>query len=351
MAGCSAEWRSFGRYTYVRNNVETTNTYPSGDNMVTAVYQKDTTNAPITVELNTAAGAENPVTADFNIPRYAGNGNLTFKNEQKIKVKKVVAYNGTQLISTDPINLTGAAANNQFQITHKIGTGAEAILTTSEMENSWSIAAGAVVEVQNNIYFSKALTDVTTTRYIDITIGNDNIDFTYRLQIDRKVAPVAVTGSGVAVGAIYTAPSVTGECEIDEHSAFTALYVLNNFIPGNYKEQYLSWSAQTGFPKGTTVTMMELSSKNVVSSYWYYKADANISKIPLVDFKRMGGTKNFEYTAETEGIIKKYMFVVDFANAVGNTAGSYKITFGVTAKDSAENSSVSGDENGVFKET
>ena len=34
-----------------------------------------------------------------------------------------------------------------------------------------------------------------------------------------------------------------------------------------------------------------------------------------------------------------------------NTAGSYKITFGVTAKDSAENSSVSGDENGVFKET
>lgn len=339
MAGSQIEWGSFGRYTYNRDGAATTNTYPSGKNDVTIRYQRDMTGEDqrMTAVLDTSASKN-----DVDVSCSLGH---SFKKNQTFKIKKVKASDGTQLITSSPAGLTGSAANTQFRVAFNINNIGSDVLSESGVAKSWTVESGKSVTLQANVSFSKALTDVATPRYIDVTLGNDDVDIVCRIQLVRKVAAADATDSGVAPGENFQVPNVSDSCTISRNSAFTGLYVIKNFVPGNFASQKISWCDSTGaavkLPAGTTLTMMRISGDNAVTDYWYYKADGKSSSVDLKQFKHMSGTEAFAYdTSATSGTTLRYLVVADFGDADA-PAGAYKMKFsaadsGGTAKDFAE---------------
>lgn len=325
-AGSVAHWRSFGHYTYVRNGASTTNSYPSASNSVKIRYVKDLTGTPMTMTLDTAA-ATNSVDTDQML-------GTTFVKAQKLSIKAVTPSSGTQLISDDPKDLTGADANSKFKVSFNINNGATSAVTLPSVHSAWSIPANTNVNLQTKVFFSKALTDVTTERYVDLVLGNDDVDITCRVKLERKVAAATAADSGVAVGEQFQVPQVAKNCSISQDSAFTALYVVKNFVPGNYSSQLLKWrdsgGADSSFPAGTSITMMEVDEKSQITGYWYCKPSG--SSVDLRSFTRMAGTENYSYdTSATAGTTLRYLFVVNFGQASAS-AGSYQLAFDATAK-------------------
>ena len=324
-AGSVAHWRSFGHYTYVRNGASTTNSYPSASNSVKIRYVRDLTGTPMTMTLDTAA-ATNSVDTDQML-------GTTFVKAQKLSIKAVTPSSGTQLISDDPKDLTGADANSKFRISFNINNSQSA-KTLPSTGASWQIEENKDITLQAQAFFSKALTDVTTERYVDIVLGNDDVDITCRVKLERKVTAASATGSGVAVGEQFKVPNVEPNCTISQDSAFTALYVVENFVPGNYEHQLLKWQDSKGtarsFPRGTTITMMEVNENSQITGYWYCKPSG--SSVDLRSFTRMAGTENYSYdTSATAGTTLRYLFVVNFGQASAS-AGSYQLAFDATAK-------------------
>ena len=337
MAGSCIQWRSFGHYTYNRNGSETTNTYPSAENSVTVIYEKD---------YKGILGEEVTATLDTSVTgAYAGKVNIekqlsqTFKKQQELKIKKVVVSSGTQLISTKPDTLTGAAANSQFLVSYNVNsmTDNASLLTDKGATKTWKIEAGKNINLQTEIQFSRALTDVTTDRSIEITVGNENIDISYRIILTRKVNPANASASGLAVGEHYQVPPVEDTQSIAKNSAFSAVIVVNNFVPGNNKSQAIAWKGSTGqiisMPNNTAITMMEISSDNQVISYWYHITENNEKVIDLTKFTRMSGNESYTYdTTSTAGTTLRYMFVVDFKNS-NIDEETYQFDFGTGSEE------------------
>lgn len=325
-AGSVVQWRSFGHYTYhTQSGAETTNSYPSDDNSVRIRYVKDLTNAPFVLTLDTSA-ADNSV----NVTKLL---DTTFVNDQKLSIKEVKASNGTVLTTDNPTDFTGADANSKFRMEFKINEGD--IVTFPNKGNGWKVDANTEVNMTAGVRFSRALTDTATPRYVDIVLGNDDINITCRVQLNRKVIAASADKSGVAVGENFMVPTVGASCNISRDSSFTALYVVENFVPGNFSGQVLQWQDGSGstasFPTGTTITMMEISDDNAVTSYWYYKP--NGSSVNLNEFTRMAGTGKYSYdTTATASTTLRYMFVVNFGQAQA-AAGSYKLVLDADAKN------------------
>ena len=330
MAGSQIEWRSFGHYTYNRNNATTTNTYPSGSNMLRVRYKNDMTNSATKVTLDTSKAGNNPVNIMCNMP-------TSFKKQQSLWVKNVTLYNGTQLISSEPDTLSGSDANQKFQMYFNIDKGSAIPLLEGTKGGTWSLKNDTVGILRAQIGFSKALTDDTTARYVDITLGNDDIDIIWRVQLIRNVAAADAKDSGVTVGEQFKVPTVGKSCKITQNSAFTALYVINNYVPANRTSQKISWKkddAPEAFPKGTSLILMEISDENKVSSYWHYTATGSETEIDLNRFVRMGATDSYQYDKNsTTGITLKYMLAVDFEDVQNVSSGTYEIAFTAIAKD------------------
>lgn len=335
MAGSIDGWKSFGRYTYTRNNTETTNTYPSNVNTVTLKYRSDMSSKPVTATLSTESGADDPVSVETTI-------GTTFARAQDLYIKKVEVSSGTQLIETDPEKLTGADANGKFQMKFKVNDGNEATLTAQNKasDQKWTIEAETKISFHISVKFSKALTDSLTERYVNITIGNDDVDLICQVRLIRNVAAVSAKGSGVAVGEHYQVPAVSGEgCSISANSAFTALYVAEGFCPGNYTSQVIRWKKADGdtstsqaFPEGTRIIFMPLTGESKVESYWYYKVSGNsTSEIDLTRFTRMSGSETYTYdTSATTAATLRYLFVIDYEDTE-MAEGNYKLAFGAKA--------------------
>lgn len=324
-AGSIAQWRSFGHYTYhSESGALTTNAYPSDDNSVRIRYVSDLTSSPMTLTLDTSA-ASNKIDTSQLLP-------TTFVKNQTLVIKKVTPTSGTTLMTGDPSKLTGAEANGNFHMSFHLNNMAAATLPS--IGEQWTVEAGSKINLQAEVQFSTALTDVNTERYVDIVLGNDDIDITCRVVLARKVAAASAKDSGVAVGENFVVPKVGANCKISKDSSFTALYVVENFIPGNFSSQVLKWQDGSGseasFPSGTTITMMEISDTNTVTSYWYCRP--NGSKVNLNEFTRMAGTDKYRYdTTATAPTTLRYMFVVNFGQAAANV-GSYKLVFDADAK-------------------
>lgn len=337
MAGKKVQWRSFGHYTYTRNNTTTTNTYPSQENMITIGYQKDLSGSGKDITLDTADTAKDPVSEVINL-------DPTFKNSQELKIKKIEVSTGTQLISEDPTKLTGTQANNQFKITCQINQGREAVLSSNMNNTKWSVGAGENIILTAKVFYSKAMTDATTQRYVKLTIGNDDIDIIYQINLKRIIQVADATGSGVTSGEIYQVPKLnsTETCSISQNSSFTGLYVVNSFVPGNFKNQILTWKKDNevvNLPSGTSIIMMPISESNRVEGYWYYKSNGEKSKVDLNEFVKMSGQETYNYdTTTTTGTTLRYLFVVNFGRADASV-GDYKLLFGAegVSKDNVFN--------------
>ena len=346
-AGCTAQWKSFGHYTYTKNKEETTNTYPSALNGVTVGYDKDMTGSASEVMLDTAGNS--PISVESLLP-------TSFEKAQTFYVKKVKVSEGTQLISGSPSGLIGTAANNQFQLTFDIIKSATTtslgqsiiLMNDSGMESGkWTIPSNEKGKFKAEIAFSTALTETVQERYVDITVGNDDVNVVWRVKLIRKVQPANASASRIVAGEHYQVPKAeTAACKIGNASAFSALYVIDNFTPGNYTNQTLTWMKQSdnqymvqNLPKNTSVIMMEIAEDNTTTNYWYYKCKGTESNINLNQFKRMGGSENYSYTfSGTNSVKLRYLFVVNFKNASASTeTGNYQLVFGASAVEGAEN--------------
>lgn len=338
LAGSQVQWKSFGHYTYKRGETTTTNTYPSSDNEIIIGYEKDLTDNKMDITLGTSDSASNPASKSETLAQ-------TFKKQQELKIKKVEVSNGTLLISNSPENLTGASANNQFKVDFAINDkNAKTLLEGSSNDGTWNIDAEDAIKITAKVTFSKALTDSTTPRYIDITFGNDNINIKYRINLLREVEAAEATKSGVVGGEVYQVPKLDEEnpreCSISQNAAFTGLYYIENFVPGNYKDQTITWKKDDvaqKLPEGTTIIMMPVDANNNVEGYWYYKADGTKDKVDLTEFTKMSGTSKYQYsTAGTTGVTLRYLFVVDFGDTTSDLeTGSYKLVFGATGVSNA----------------
>ena len=106
-AGKRDSWRSFGRYTYVRNGSTTTNSYPNEGVSVIVSYTEDKTTdqgARIHVVLDTAAAA-NRVEKQQDLF-------WTPLKSQVLKIKKAVVSSGTSLVTADPSVVFTYAVND-----------------------------------------------------------------------------------------------------------------------------------------------------------------------------------------------------------------------------------------------
>lgn len=323
-AGSVASWRSFGHYTYTRNGATTTNTYPCDSKSVRVRYVKDMRSTPLTLKMD-ASAESSYINGNQQLP-------TTFLRSQKLTLKSATTSSGTQLINSSPSSLTGADANSKFKISFNVNN--LSAVTLPSQGSSWTVGAGNTIMLQARGDFSKALTDVTTDRYVDVVLGNDDVSVTMRIKLERKAATASVDGSGVALGEQFQVPKVSDTCSISKDSAFTALYEIKNFIPGNYSGQLLRWQDASGasatFPAGTTITMMEVDGQSKVTSYWYAKPTG--SSVNLADFTRMGGSGKYSYnTSSATATSLRYLFVVNFGQAKAS-AGSYHLTFDAQPK-------------------
>lgn len=326
-AGQMASWRSFGHYTYIRNGSTTTNSYPSTTNSIKVYCWKDYRNTPMALNIDT--GSDKNYTDTYQtIP-------IQFIKEQNIDIKNVRVSSGTQLVneSVDVSNLTGAEANSEYKISFNIN---DAAATTLPNKNKgWTLKANKTFDLQSLVHFSNALTDTTTERYVDVTIGNDDINIICRIRLVRKVAVASADKSGVAVGEQFQVPAVSSNCTISKDSAFTALYVIDNFIPGNYSNQTISWQkagAVTSFPAGITITMLPISDSGVTNGTdcWYIRPTG--SSVNLNQFAHINGTQKFSYDqASTTSKSLKYLFIINFEQAAPKE-GEYQLVFNAEAK-------------------
>lgn len=319
-AGRTVSWRTFGHYTYTRNGAQTTNTYPSGTNSIKLGYVSDRRKAtPINVTLDTSGNAQGTATLELN---------QAFNTNKTLKIKKVVSSN-LSLTAESPRGYSGEKANTTFRIGLGLNGLAKRYLSAGP-GGTYAIAAGQKVSVDVAVDFSTALTDVGSERYVDVTIGDDDVDITVRVILVRQVKPADVTGAGVAVGENYATTTVSDSVTIASNSAFSALFPVDGFVPANHPKQLLKWKTSGGeaenIPAGTTIVMVGLNSENKAESYWLYQGTE--SQVDLASFVNMDTGKPFEYdTKSVAATSLKYLFVVNFANAQAST-GSYKVAFG-----------------------
>ena len=134
------------------------------------------------------------------------------------------------------------------------------------------------VDLNMILEFSKALTDNERERYIDVTLGNDQVTLKRRIWLVCKVIPVSFSGSGILPGSCYQLRSAEAEknkkAVIDGASSFTAFYHVRSFIPGNYDSRKIVWKKdgmEEGLPVGTSIIMTERSEERSTTDFWYYK--------------------------------------------------------------------------------
>ena len=319
-------WRSFGHYTYTRNGSETTNTYPSQDNSVKLGYEADLTGSPIDVNMATDA-AENLASFGLDLKQ-------SFLNDQALTVKGVTVSGGTSLVTNDPTSLTGSDANSKFRMALGVRGANNVMLTNGYQGGSFNLAAGDSLIVSGGVRFSRALTDTTTKRYVDVVLGNDDINIKVRIKLNRTVRAASVAGSGTAVGEQFKAVGVSKDAKtIAANGAFTALFDVDRFVPGNFTAQKLTWKrggVATALPSGATVTMLVLGDSDAVDSMWLWRANGSSTSVDLTQFTRMAGSGNFSYDkASTTATRLKYQFVVSLPQG-GAASGDYSLSFEAT---------------------
>ena len=191
--------------------------------------------------------------------------------------------------------------------------------------------------------FSKALTDSERERYIDVTLGNDQVTLKRRIWLVCKVIPVSFSGSGILPGSCYQLRSAEAEknkkAVIDGASSFTAFYHVRSFIPGNYDSRKIVWKKdgmEEGLPVGTSIIMTERSEERSTTDFWYYKVQEKVSRIDLNKFTRMSGDEEYSYDMEsTEYNSLDYQFMADFEESEEKAEeGLYQLGF--IASDSSE---------------
>ena len=130
---------------------------------------------------------------------------------QGLRVKEVELSPGLYLTEEDPGDFTGERANGQFRVCLEINDSGKELLTEDGCPGNWWIQEEETVDLNMILEFSKALTDNERERYIDVTLGNDQVTLKRRIWLVCKVIPVSFSGSGILPGSCYQLRSAEAE--------------------------------------------------------------------------------------------------------------------------------------------
>lgn len=143
-----------------------------------------------------------------------------------------------------------------------------------------------------------------------ITLGGKTISVKYQIKDPSESDDFNVKAVS---GEKYTEFTGVNNVNVAADMAFTVQYTYAGSL--NINNRYnsapiLSFSA--ALPNGASVIML------TDDSYYYYKCtSADINRIPVTDFQKMGASGNYVYSAPEVGevVTQKYQFVVDFSKA------------------------------------
>lgn len=306
-AGMYNSWTSRGQYKYL-----------IGDRGVAGHYSTDINNLNINytfdqqvIELTTSPGNH---TDDIGNDSKVIEILTTFKNVQTFKISNITTYNA---IITDVLNmetnahlLTGDEANRTF-----------AFYTTLDSNTKQDIAQinpilGTVSSLSTfklnfEIFNADVISDITTIRYIDITIESENgVTIPVRINIKRELTVIGTVSNSISSGKQYTLFGTTEtQITISKDSAFTAQFSAENIIPNNYKGRKLVFT--NTLPVNSTIVLIDLTNTNNVKYYMYEITSSDTNTIDLTKFNVMGKETKYTVTTGLEAITEKLLFIID----------------------------------------
>ena len=315
-AGMYNSWTSRGQYKYL-----------IGDRGIAGHYSTDINNLNINytfdqqvIELTTSPGDH---TDDIGNDSKVIDFLTTFKNEQTFKISNITTYNASL---TDVLNMETNAhllasdeANRTFAFYTKLDSNAKKDL--SQLNSILGkLSKLSTFKLNFEIFNADVISDITTIRYIDITIESENgVTIPIRIYIKRELTVIGTVSNSISSGKQYTLFGTTEkQITISKDSAFTAQFSAENIIPNNYKGRKLVFT--NSLPEGSTIVLIDLTNQNNVKYYMYEITISDTNIIDLTKFNVMG--KETKYTVATglEAITEKLLFIIDLPD--NNTLSS-----------------------------
>ena len=154
-----------------------------------------------------------------------------------------------------------------------------------------------------------SIQNIPDNSYLLIHIGEARKNPTVKAEVVPKQVFSSITGTEITI--------------ISRDSAYTAAFKVDNYVPDFYNVPKLTFDSK--IPAETTIILLERQT-NGAENYWYYRADSEISEVPLTAFQKMGESGAAAYAVPTLGEGEEYanlnyQFIVDFSRSAGGCSG------------------------------
>lgn len=328
--GMESTWCSRGYYNYSLGNRVISGHFSTEENTVSIEYT-----LPVKEITLTAAKDRNP-----SVGKISGiiNDIPLFKNAQNYSITNITTHN-VNLLSPSYFDTYGSmmsedSANSSFGFTVSVNSNAASDINQTLPLTIGSVLGDKLTNLEFTIYNADVFSDITTQRYIEITIkGDKGITIPIKIKIERELTEVLASEMGITSGKQYRPFSSTQKSVvISSDSSLTAQFV-GELLPTNYKARNITFSES--LKAGTNIVMVDWTD-SVSIEYYYYKVNSEIKVIDLTSFVKMG-TNNVYYKNPTGSTIinENLMFIIDFADA--NSIFSNSITLNRILQDDSVN--------------
>ena len=316
-AGMKATWNSRGYYNYTIGTRMISGHFSTSVNTISLTYTM-----PVQEITLTAAKDRNPSTG---VEKYTIKDIPLFLNNQEYIVSNIYTHNVTLLSKDYFVNyaslMNSDDANRSFGFTVSLNGGAEIDMNTTLPINLGLVAGNDKTELTFEIYNADIISDITTLRYIELTLeGNNGVIIPVKIKIDRELTEVLATEIGITTGKQYRPFSTQDTIvEISNDSSLTAQFV-GELFPNNYKSRYITF--KENILKDTTIVLVDWTNTDIIEYYYYYVLE-DTNNINLTEFIKMGTVDEYYENPVGDVIINEsLLFILDFEKTKINVDNS-----------------------------
>ena len=178
--------------------------------------------------------------------------------------------------------------------------------------------------------------DISTERYVDITLQNEygSVTIIYRVYIHRQLTQIEVS-TAILPGKYFNnlGGATSKEATVTGNSAVTAGFVINSFISDNF-ETGLYVSLTNGFPAGTGLTLIDITTQTAPQYYWYLVPAGGAQTVLLSAFQNMSGSGNFA-PLQGDNINRTFLLIADFSKISSELTGDRTLSMTADRKQTA----------------
>lgn len=316
-AGMKASWNSRGYYNYTIGTRMISGHFSTSTNTISLEYTM-----PVKEITLTAAKDRNPSTGS---EKYTIKDIPLFLNDQEYIISNIYTHNVT-LMSKDYFVkyaslMNSDDANRCFGFTASLNGGSEMDINDTLPIQLGVVAGNDNAELTFEIYNADIISDITTLRYIELTLeGNNGVIIPIKINIERELTEVLATEIGITTGKQYR-PFTTQNniVEISNDSALTAQFV-GELLPNNYKSRFITF--KENICKNTTIVLVDWTNTDFIEYYYYYVND-DTNNINLTEFVKMGTIDEYYVNPVGDTLINEnLLFILDFEKTNTNTDNS-----------------------------